>query len=421
MQSANVMKRVIIYYIFCILSLSSILAQDQENTPDALYARARIVTFEDKDYDTAVQLLKAGLQQAPDYLEMRVFLGRVYTFSGSYNLARESFEQVLQKEEGRLDASLAFTNLEYWNGNVEEALKRVNYGLQFNPDSEELQILKAKILYELRQSEDASAILDNLLEQNPKNSEARSLQQGQNSLGTKNAIGASYEYVYFDKRFDDPWHISFIDYSRQTDAGLFTARVNYANRFGANALQGEIEGYPRISERFYGYVNLGFSDASGVFPKFRGGINLYANLPAAFEVDAGLRYLVFEDDQLIYTLGAAKYLGNFWLNLRTYIIPEESKATGSLAFTLRYYLGGRDDYFGMRIGTGLSPDNSANSILFNGSSPSRLKSNNLAVFWRTPIAKLFIFSLESGVEDQQFSATERGNQINVALGLIKRF
>ncbi|MCC4213277.1 YaiO family outer membrane beta-barrel protein [Leeuwenhoekiella parthenopeia] len=415
------MKWVFTLILTSILGISDSFGQEQTSTPDALYREARLAAFDNQDYARAVSLLKQGLDLAPAYLEMRVFLGRVYTFSDSLSLARKTFEQVLQQEEGHEEASLGYGYLEYWNKNTAEALKRINKGLEFHPDSESLGVLKAKILYELRQPEEASSLLDAVLATHPGNTEARSLQQRQNSLSTKNAVGVSYEYVYFDKRFDDPWHIAFADYSRQTGAGLFTARVNYASRFNQNALQAEAEAYPRISERFYGFINLGISDDTGVFPRFRAGVNLYANLPAAFEVDAGIRYLVFDEDQFIYTLGAGKYLKNFWLNLRTYIIPNDSELNGSVAFTLRYYLGGRDDYLGLRLGTGLSPDDSANSVLFDGATPTRLRSKNAAAFWRTPLGNAFVLNLETGIEDQQFTATDRGIQLNAVVGLIRRF
>ncbi len=415
------MRWIVLFVLCAIFSFDRAMAQDQQPDPDELYSQARIAAFENKDYTEAIRLLKAGLAQAPDYLEMRVFLGRVYTFSDSLTLARAAFQGVLLKEAGHEEASLGYANLEYWNNNAQEALKLVNSGLELHPESQPLNILKAKILYQQKEPQEASSILDYVLDVNPGNSEARSLQQSQNSLSSKNAIGVSYEYVYFDKRFDDPWHIAFVDYSRQTKAGLFTARLNYANRFNTNAIQGEVEAYPRISDRFYGFVNLGFSNDSGVFPRLRGGLSLYANLPKAYELEGGIRYLVFEEDQLIYTLGAGKYLGNFWFNMRGYLIPNNSEITGSLVLTTRYYLGGRDNYLGFRLGTGLSPDNSANSILFDGATPTRLKSNNIAAFWRTPIAKLLVLNLEAGLEDQQFNTDERGLQFNALFGLIRRF
>jgi YaiO family outer membrane protein len=103
----------------------------------------------------------------------------------------------------------------------------------------------------------------------------------------KNKIGIIYDYNVFDKQFADPWHLLAIDYSRSTGIGTVIGRLNYANRFQTSATQFEIDAYPRFSKVFYSYMNFGVSDNSGVFPKYRAGFSLYANLPKSFEGELG--------------------------------------------------------------------------------------------------------------------------------------
>ena len=93
------------------------------------------------------------------------------------------------------------------------------------------------MLRDLKEYKLAQEANSRLLKINPKNTEARSLSQRLTILSAKNQIGATYDFVYFDKQFDDPWHLASIDYSRQTKIGSIVARVNYANRFNNNALQ----------------------------------------------------------------------------------------------------------------------------------------------------------------------------------------
>jgi len=397
------------------------VAQEQEYTTDELYTQARNAAFEEDDYPKAIALLKAALKKSPDYLEVRVFLGRIYTYSDSLPQARRTFEEVLAKEKGHEEASFAYGNLEFWNDNSEAALKVVNKGLDYHPESENLGLLKAKVLRDLEAYEEATATLQGLLEQNPKLDQARSLLSSINSATAKNAIGVNYEFVYFDERFDDPWHLAALDYTRQTKLGSVAARFNFANRFRTDAFQFEVDAYPRISDVFYTYVNLGISSDSGIFPQYRAGFSLFSNLPASFEADAGFRYLAFDDDTFVYTLGLGKYYKNYWFNFRTYLTPSDSALSQSYALTVRYYFGGADDFIGARIGTGISPDDNANSALFNGATITRLRSNNLTLFYRKLLGATHVLTAQAGLEDQEYAADSSGLQFSVSVGFIKRF
>jgi YaiO family outer membrane protein len=390
-------------------------------TTDELYTKARNTAFEEDDYVGAIALAKRALAKSPDYLEVKVFLGRLYTFSDSLPQARMVFGEVLKKEPGHEEASLAYGNLEYWNSNSESGLEIVNGGLDSHPKSESLGLLKAKILKDLERYNEANTVLENLLGSNPKFTEARTLMSSINSISAKNAIGLSYEYIYFDERFDDPWHLASIDYTRQTRLGSVAARVNYANRFKMNGAQFEMDAYPRISDLFYAYVNLGISEAEGIFPQYRAGFSLYANLPAAFEADAGFRVLAFDDTTWIYTLGVSKYYKNFWFNFRTYLTPSSSSVSQSYALTTRYYLAGADDFLSLKLGTGISPDDNANSLSFDPNNVYKLKSTNIVLGYRKLFWDTNVLSLQLALENQEFAPATKGNQLSLGLGYIKRF
>ena len=168
-------------------------------------------------------------------------------------------------------------------------------------------------------------------------------------------------------------------------------------------------------------MNLGFSSDSGIFPQFRAGFSLFANLPASFEADAGIRYLSFDDETYIYTVAVGKYYKNYWFNLRTYLTPGENALSRSLSLTVRYYLGGADDFFGVRVGVGVSPDDNTNSVLFNGNSVNRLRSNNMTLTYRKLLGATNVLVVDSRIEDQEYATDSRGIQFSASIGFIKRF
>ena len=410
----------VIFGIFIFTISSSAYAQDNLGT-DELYTKARNTAFEDDNYPEAIRLTKMALAKSPDYLEVSVFLGRLYTFTDSLQQARTVFNEVLQKEAGHQEASLAYGNLEYWNDNSPRALEIVNDGIAIHPKAENLLLLKAKILKDLEEYTAASETINKLLKINPKLTAARELNQTIQVMSAKNTISASYDYVYFDKRFDDAWHLGSISYGRQTKLGSVTARFNYANRFKTDGTQFEIDMYPRISDLFYTYVSGGISNKDGIFPHYRAGFSLYANLPAAFEADAGFRMLAFDDQTWIYTIGVGKYYKNYWFNLRTYLTPSNSSVSQSYSLNIRYYLGGADDYISFKIGTGISPDDSTDNVLYSSANTYKLKSHNVALGYSAIFNDTNVISVQLSLDNQEYAKSTRGNQISFGLGYSKRF
>ncbi|MCO6149198.1 YaiO family outer membrane beta-barrel protein, partial [Flavobacterium sp. NRK1] len=299
-------------FVITIITMPVISAQDNITAED-LFAKARHAAFEDKNFKEAIDLTEKALIISPDDTDIQIFLGRLYSWDNQPNKSRSVFKKTIKEHPENQEVYLAYGNLEYWSKNYKEALDIVERGLSKDQGSQELILLKAKILIELKKFTEANNTINALLIINPGHEEARALSRGISILSSKNAIGLRYDYSYFDKRFDDPWHLVALDYTRQTKLGSATARVNYANRFATDAAQFEVDLYPYFSKTFYAYINTGISGNKDIFPQFRAGFSLYANLPAAFEVDAGFRFLNFTtDDTWVYTASVGKYFKNYW-------------------------------------------------------------------------------------------------------------
>lgn len=409
-------KSVLLYLFLCCLCLRAIA--QEERTSDQLFQDARKAAFENKNYPLAIQLSRQALAKSPDYSDIRVFLGRVYTWSDFPDSARTEFRYVLRAHPDYEDAYVAIADLEYWNDRPDTALKYVNQGLQYYPRSEELILRKARVLVAQKQLQEAAKVATQLVEINPSNAPGRALLNSIKDQVRKNKIDLSYDYTYFDKRFDQPWHLVSLGYSRQTKLGTVSGRVNYGHKFGEDGLQGEIEAYPRISPTFYAYVNAGYS-ASDIFPEYRGGFSLFANLPAAFEAELGFRYLYFDDAVWVYTASVGKYYSNFWFNLRTYLTPGEGDLSRSFAFTTRYYTAGADDFITLGLGTGISPDDQRNNI--NYSINTSLISYKFNLGYQRTVGRQNIIGAMATWYYEEFREKTYGNQVNIGIILQRRF
>ncbi|MGN6195388.1 MAG: YaiO family outer membrane beta-barrel protein [Ginsengibacter sp.] len=385
---------------------------------DDLFKEARNAAFEKKDYALATQLSYKALGISPDYSDIRIFLGRIYTWNSKKDSARNCFEQVLNQHPDNEDASAAYTDLEYWNDNSSKALLVCEDGLKFHPESKILLMKKAKCLIDLKRFSQASEVLNELLKKDSKNTEARTELENLKEQQVKNKIGVSYDFVSFDKQYNDPWHLVSVDYTRSTKIGSITGRINYANRFKTNGTQFEIDAYPRISKTFYSYMNAGISDKNGVFPQYRAGFSLYANLPNSFEAEGGFRYLYFDDATWIYTASLGKYFKNYWFNFRTYLTPSSNAVSNSYSFTTRYYFKGTD-YFALGLGTGISPDETANNIQLHNL--YKLKSYRISADYRKTFNRMNIILFCCSILQQEYLPKEIGNQYLLSLTYQRRF
>lgn len=398
--------------------VGNLFAQDTTNlTSDELFTQARNIPKEKANYPKIINTLKLALAKSPDYADIRLFLGRVYTWNDNLDSARYQFNQVLSKEPTNIEAYSAIFDVEYWNENYRRALDHANQGLLYDPNSSELLIKKAKALNALKDSRQALAVLRSYNKQNPGQDTVKTYYQMLRSENAKNLIDLSYEYVYFDKRFDDPWHYTSLDYTRNTGLGSITGRLMYSNRFREDGLQGEIEAYPSISKGIYAYVGAGYSQ-SDIFPRFRAGVSLYYTLPKSFDAETGFRYLDFNPSKTyIYVLALGKYTGNFYFNLKYYLSPDVDIFSHSYTFSARYYFSDRYNFIGAQIGAGISPDDRARNIMGEGN----LSTYKFGVNYSRDLIKNFTIATSGLWFYEEYRTGLWGNQIGVGVSLIKRF
>ncbi len=389
---------------------------------DGLLVMARTAAFDEKNYALAKSRLWRALAISPSYADIKIFLGRIYSWTKQYDSARYYLHAVLKDKPDYTDASFALADVEYWNDQYMAAMDVLNEAIKYHPESEGLWIKKARVLISEKKYAAAQTAIDEALRKNHNSAEARSLANRIRDLSSLNKIGLSYDLVSFDKQFPDPWHLVSLDYTRTTGIGSVTGRVNYANRFTQNGVQYELEAYPHISNTFYSYVDIGYSANVGVFPHWRGGLSLYANLPASFEGELGVRYLKFSGDPTwIYTAYLGKYYKSWLFGFRTYLTPGIYTSTVSSSYTVsaRYYYGGADDLVGFSFGYGISPDDRENLVLLNGA--AKLTSYKAGINFRKKVSARNVVSFDAGWLNQEYLPQTKGNQYQISVGWVFRF
>ncbi len=307
--------------------------------------------------EKARQICKAILAEGFNS-DVALLMGRTYAWDGKYDSARIVFNEVLIQKPENIEVLSAFADVEYWSEEYEKAVEYCDLALKREPNSETFVLKKARILNSSERYEESVETLKDFFQKNPGSAEVmRKIKEYRLDL-MKNKVTLSYTIDWFNKGFNrDPWQITSLSYGRKTKIGSVISRVNYSDRFGDNGFQFEMDAYPKIAENSYLYVNYGFSQ-SYLFPKNRMGLEWYKNFPHAFEGSLGLRLLFFNSSPVdIYTATFGKYVGNYWMSLRAFVTPDKVDGISVSGLMLvRRYFSDPEDYLGLRLGYGVSPD-----------------------------------------------------------------
>jgi YaiO family outer membrane protein len=411
------------YFRYCAVAVILLFSQAgkaQDTTSvGGLMATARTAAIDAKNYDRAVLLGKKALLLAPGNTEILVFVGRTYSWAGNIDSSGHYLRMAIAADSLLEDAHIAYSDLLYWNKKNEEALAVCERGLRLLPNSQPLHLRKAKVLMAMGNYKTALHVTDTLLRADKHNTEVRALNTTLKDLYYKNRVTLKFDYATFDKQFPDPWLFYSIEYNRITKLGAIVARVNQVERFRQQGQQYEIDLYPKISKTFYLYLNAGYADQVAILPRWRSGVSLFANLPHAFEAEAGIRHLQFTNDVFFYTGYVGKYYKNFLFSSRVFVTPSTTGYARSAGIAIRYYTGGADDFISLNTMAGVSPDDRRYNLQIN--TDNKLQSYLGELTYRKSIRKINIISCNVSLFRQEYRPGIVGQQTQIGIGYTRRF
>ncbi len=404
----------IIAPVFFLFALNAELpAQDSRNfvkhSDDSLFIVARNLAYEG---ETAMALEAAGilLDRNPMHHDAMVLIARIYAWDKNYEAARKYLGNVLDYNQHYYDALSALIDVESWEGNHENAFETAGKALSFHPGDTGFLYQKARALHYMDRNSEAAEILEELAYSDPVNQEVLDLLERLRMPGFYHYRENNYLLAgYYGEFVREPWsrdfHMGTAGYSRYTSIGPVTGKINFANTYfdGTGltrypSLQYEIESYPKLTAESYLLLNYAYSRGD-VFPRHRGAFEYFRNLPGAFEASLGVRFMYWNDLLIFYTGSAGYYYGNMWFSLRPYLILGENEISGSWYLNVRKYFSSADDYAGIILGYGLSPDETVPEI----EDRVFLKAASIGLELSKPIGNRYLLrsSLRYGYEEYQ--------------------
>lgn len=333
---------------------------------DSLYIKAREAAF-NGETGNALELVMILLDRDTLHNDAAVLAGRLFSWEKKYDSAMYYLNKVFLNDTCYYDALAAQIDIEIWEKNFDAAIRKADEALSCFAGDETFLLKKARAFHRKGMTGNANEIVEHLLRIDPDNDQVKDLKIQLTVpefyyYRENNYLLAGYHGEYFNEPYSRNMHIGTGGYSYFSEWGPVTGKVNFANTFfdGSGltrypSVQYEIESYPELSGEGYLFMNYAFSRGS-VFPRHRGAFEIYRNLPSGFEASLGFRFLHWDRTYLFYTGSIGKYYADYWFSLRPYIIPGDSGVSASWYFNARKYFMSANDYAGVIVGFGLSPD-----------------------------------------------------------------
>ncbi|CAN1561835.1 YaiO family, OMP domain [Flavobacteriaceae bacterium] len=360
MKYRNHIKTILtLLLVFGFAKNESIFAQ--KINVDSLLTVAVQEVNKDKNYGSALKKTQLGMKLAPNYLDFHLLTGRIYQLTNIKDSARYFYNYVIDKNPVYQDAFTYLINMDIEEKNYSEAQIVVDKAIEAHPEKKDFRYKKL-IIYELQEEKEKSeAYLKEIQAMYPMDSDLKLHSYIAANRLKSDRIGVNYNFTCFNRSGYGPWHFGSLQYIRQRDWGSAIARINYSNRYAdgqsvINGIQYEAETYLFTSKNSYSYAGASYSN-DPVFPKLRLGYSFFHNFKKGWEADLGIRYI--NTDETNFTtavLGFGKYLGSYWLNLRSYLQFDNSTVYPAFTLTSRYYFNTRFDYLTLIAGYGTSPD-----------------------------------------------------------------
>lgn len=415
------MKNLNLFMLLVFFSMSVTAQEITETNTDIIFQKA-LSAYKEGNYAASLKLTNRGLELAPEYHDIRILRVRTLWALNDLKAADKDLDFLITNAADYVDVKPLLIQKSGKFEDPSEAILFVDRMLLLYPDDLSLQVQKSQLLLQNKQQNEARELALQLISKEGITGAERFTLQTLLKRTVRDEIGINYQYINFSEDYSrtDSWHVGSLEYQHNFGRTAVLGRVNYADRSYKKASLYELEAYPVFSDRLYTMFNIGFSDGS-LYPDWRSSASVFYNFAEVFEAELGGRMLSFNDSSFFSgIIGLTAYSGKFYLNGRTFLGPNRmEQLVQNYQFNIRYYFNTADNYLYLRVGSGISPDETS---LY-----SQVQENpNLdAWYGNVGINKSLgihhIFQLGGGFLYEDISSSRQGTQFIGTAGYRYRF
>ena len=295
---------------------------------EARFQLARLLSFTHQ-HEEAIRLYTELLSTRPANSDLLLGRGRTYAWEGRWAESEADLTSVTWLLPDYADAWAALGDLYLWSGRPAEAVKAYAHWVALRPDEPAAYLARSRAYRALERPEPQAV--------------------APGSLHWLAHVGDTYSNFSAGRSAWSEYDASIRGFFPR---GSLAAESLVARRFSLTDHAFALDGYADAWPRAYLNLRYQYSPTATLYPQQAYRAELFQGIGRGWEPSVSYDHMSFTSSNVdMYGVGVGKYVGNWFLRLRTLLIPSTTGLGVSHRAIARYYFSGNaDDYLEMNGG-----------------------------------------------------------------------
>lgn len=401
---------------------------------DSFYMKGRALAFTGK-YEEGRVWLDSSIKRDPYFFDAYILKARTFSWQKKYEEARPILNYVLLNDtlpSRRKDAYSALADVEMYASKNKTSRKICDTALSQYKKAVEFHKKKSITLANEDFYKEAIPELQLYLDSVKNDTASIKMMEDFKFKKLRNYAGAGWvRQMYNPKTTFAPWDFGNIEYGHRFRKVQSIGRINYAKRFGEQALQFEVDNYIKIFRGTTLFTNTGISNKNILYPRYRLGGEVYQNLWSKFDVSLGYHILFYQPDTIKETFhlmvgSIGYYYKKWWLSYRPVMVLQPyGKGSTTLSNTAqaRWFHKSAYDYltFIFAYANGAIGLNNPTAIVFGEKNFVKLQTIRFGIDFQRRLNTTVFGGLGAWSDYDEYSANKYRYRFTLTLNLKKVF
>lgn len=343
------MNKMVKWCSFLLFLFFSHIAFSQEE------AMSKITRFiEEKNWEESIQLLQDLEKKYPTSNEIKFKLAQVYFWNGNKNSAFDKVSEIPDNENSeeilRLKIQIQQERKQY-----NQVIQLCDLGIKTYSNTEFYYIQQTIAYTELK---DLEMALSSLSQVNVTDDNKATIAYLKKEIMQQKKNFISVGYLQTNTLHDafPIWYLTSFEYGHKFNKHTLIGRVNYSFLSSIDAVQYEVDWYPKLTQKKYALLNFGISN-DVLFPNYKVSAEIFHE-DKQFTASLGGKKLFFDttNEVTILTGHVGYNIKSYKIMYRNfYILQDDSKGTFSHYVGFRKKFDEKDTYIQLEAMYGSAP------------------------------------------------------------------
>ncbi|WP_130734523.1 YaiO family outer membrane beta-barrel protein [Flavobacterium sp. J27] len=371
--------------------------------------------IEQKNWTESITALQNLEKEYPKSSDIKFKLAQVYFWNNEKNKAFDKVSEIPEIETNeeilRLKIQIQQERKQY-----NEVIELCNFGISKYENTEFYYMQKTIAYTELNEADLALNSVSQI-KITDENRATISYLKSEITRKKKNFITLGYLQTNTLHNDFPIWYLTSLEYGHKLNKHTIIGRVNYSFLSNLEALQYEIDWYPKLSKKKYALLNFGISN-DVLFPNYKVSAEIFHE-DKQFTVSLGGKKLFFDTyNNVTITTGHIGYtIDTYKIMYRSfYILHDHTKGTFSHYVGLRKKFDEKDTYIQLELMHGSAP-----YFYYTNNNFSKVSNYRIGLVSRFKITETFAFSPNIQFEREEVSPDYFRDKIHFQANITYHF